>query len=78
VAPPPVEANFDALFDAPDPLGAAGNVCGLPALALPMGFAAGLPLSLQLVGPPRTEARLLSAGALLQARTSFHTARPPL
>jgi aspartyl-tRNA(Asn)/glutamyl-tRNA(Gln) amidotransferase subunit A len=78
VAPPRVEENFDALFDAPDPLGAAGNVCGLPALALPMGLAAGLPLSLQLVGPPRAEARLLSAGALFQARTSFHAARPPL
>jgi aspartyl-tRNA(Asn)/glutamyl-tRNA(Gln) amidotransferase subunit A len=78
VAPPRVEANFDELLGGADPLGAAGNVCGLPALALPMGFAAGLPVSLQLVGPPRTEARLLSAGALFQARTSFHAARPPL
>jgi aspartyl-tRNA(Asn)/glutamyl-tRNA(Gln) amidotransferase subunit A len=78
VAPPRVEESFDALFAVPDPLGAAGNVCGLPALALPMGFVDGLPVSAQLVGPPLSEARLLSAGAFLQARTGFHRARPPL
>lgn len=77
-APPPVEASFDELFNFPDPLGAAGNLAGLPALALPMGLVDGLPRSLQLVGPPLAEARLLSAGALFQAKTSFHLARPPL
>jgi aspartyl-tRNA(Asn)/glutamyl-tRNA(Gln) amidotransferase subunit A len=78
VAPPRVDEVFDELFAAPDPLGAAGAVAGLPALALPCGFEGGLPVSLQLVGPPLSEARLLSAGALLQARTSFHRPRPPL
>jgi len=78
VKPPRVEEDFDALFAFPDPLGAAGAVAGLPALALPMGFTDGLPVSLQLVGPPRSEARLLCAGALFQARTTFHLARPPL
>ena len=78
VAPPGAEELFDGLLDLPDPLGAAGNLCGLPALALPMGMARGLPVSLQLVGPPLAEARLLSAGAWLQGRTDFHLARPPL
>jgi aspartyl-tRNA(Asn)/glutamyl-tRNA(Gln) amidotransferase subunit A len=78
VMPPRVEENFDAALDLPDPLGAAGNLCGLPALALPMGFVQGLPISLQLVGPPLSEARLLSAGAWLQRRTDYHLARPPL
>jgi aspartyl-tRNA(Asn)/glutamyl-tRNA(Gln) amidotransferase subunit A len=78
VAPPRVDEDFDALFSAPDPLGAAGAVAGLPALALPAGLEAGLPVSLQLVGPPLSEARLLSAGALIQARTDFHRPRPPL
>lgn len=39
----------------------------LPALSLPCGFtAAGLPVALQLVGPPRGEARILSAAALME------------
>jgi aspartyl-tRNA(Asn)/glutamyl-tRNA(Gln) amidotransferase subunit A len=78
VPPPRLEEGLDALDALPDPLGAAGAVAGLPALALPMGFADGLPLSVQLVGPPLSEARLLSVGALLQVRTDFHLARPPL
>lgn len=78
VAPPRVEENFDDALNYPDLIGAAGNVCGLPALALPMGLVKGLPVSLQLVGPPLTEARLLSTGAWLQSRTGYHLARPPL
>jgi aspartyl-tRNA(Asn)/glutamyl-tRNA(Gln) amidotransferase subunit A len=78
VAPPRVEENFDAALNYPDLLGAAGNLCGLPALALPMGFVDGLPVSLQLVGPPLAEARLLSVGAWLQRRTDYHLSRPPL
>jgi amidase len=43
------------------------SVTGCPALAIPAGFSAeGLPIGLQLVGPPRSEARLLAAGALLE------------
>ncbi|WP_242343486.1 amidase [Anaeromyxobacter terrae] len=77
-APPRVEESFDALFASPDPLGAAGNVAGLPAVALPMGFSGKLPLSMQLVGPPLEEGRLLSVAALFQARTEHHLARPDL
>ncbi len=40
-----------------------------PALSLPCGFtAAGLPVGLQMVGPPRGEAKLLAAAALLEDR----------
>jgi aspartyl-tRNA(Asn)/glutamyl-tRNA(Gln) amidotransferase subunit A len=77
-APPRVEESFDTLFSAPDPLGAAGNVAGLPAIALPMGFSGGLPISMQLVGPPLEDRRVLSAAAAFQARTAFHRERPPL
>ncbi|WP_242361171.1 amidase [Anaeromyxobacter sp. SG17] len=76
--PPRVEENFDAISESPDPLGAAGNVAGLPAVALPMGFSGKLPLSLQLVGPPLEEGRLLSVAALFQAKTQHHLARPEL
>ncbi len=77
-APPRVEEVFDELFSAPDPLGAAGNAAGLPAIALPMGLVSGLPVSLQLVAPPLEESRLLAAAALFQSRTAHHLARPPL
>ncbi|HYG69887.1 MAG TPA: amidase [Anaeromyxobacteraceae bacterium] len=75
-APPRVEEVFDELFASPDPLGAAGNVAGLPALAFPMGFVDDLPMSAQLVGPALEDARVLAAGAWLQERTEHHRVRP--
>jgi aspartyl-tRNA(Asn)/glutamyl-tRNA(Gln) amidotransferase subunit A len=77
VAPPPVDEPLAPLAAIPDPLGAAGALAGLPAVALPAGFARGLPVSVQLVAPPLEEARLLSAAMLFQSRTSHHLARPP-
>ena len=44
------------------------SLTGCPALSLPCGFtAAGLPVGLQLVAPPRGEAALLSAAALAES-----------
>jgi len=63
---------------APDPLAAAVALGGLPALTLPAGLVAGRPVAVRLVAPPLEEARLLSAGALFQARSSHHLHRPPL
>jgi aspartyl-tRNA(Asn)/glutamyl-tRNA(Gln) amidotransferase subunit A len=58
---------------------AAGNLAGLPALCFPCGFSPeGLPLSLQLVGPPFSENLLLSLGAWFQSQTDWHVRRPPL
>ena len=43
------------------------TLTGCPALSLPCGFtASGLPVGLQLVGPPRGEAKLLAAAAALE------------
>ncbi len=61
----------------PGAISAAGNLAGLPAVALPMGFANGLPLGMQLVGEPFDDARVLAAAAFFQARTRFHLERPP-
>jgi aspartyl-tRNA(Asn)/glutamyl-tRNA(Gln) amidotransferase subunit A len=42
------------------------DVLGWPALALPAGFTAnGLPASIQLIGPPGADARVLAAGTVL-------------
>ena len=55
----------------------AANLAGLPALVLPCGFADGLPVALQLVGPPFSENVLLAIGREFQQRTDWHRRRPP-
>jgi amidase len=42
------------------------NLAGLPALALPVPAGGPLPASVQLIGPPGAEERLLAAGAALE------------
>jgi aspartyl-tRNA(Asn)/glutamyl-tRNA(Gln) amidotransferase subunit A len=60
-------------------LSVAGNLAGLPALTLPIGFtASGLPMSMHAVAAPYREANLLALGALVQSRTEHHQRRPPL
>jgi len=57
---------------------AAGNLAGLPAVCFPCGFSPeGLPLSLQIVGPPFSENLLLSLVAWFQSQTDWHVRRPP-
>ena len=49
------------------------NYFGLPALAVPAGFdSRGLPVGLQIVGRPGSDAQLLEIGVRLQARTDWH------
>ena len=56
----------------------AGNLCGLPALALPNGFGEnGLPTSLSFLGPAFSERDLVRLGAAYQQKTDWHTKRPP-
>ncbi len=54
----------------------AANLAGLPALSLPCGFTAGLPVGLQLMGPRLSEERILSAGAAFPPVTTHHQAEP--
>jgi aspartyl-tRNA(Asn)/glutamyl-tRNA(Gln) amidotransferase subunit A len=52
------------------------SLAGLPAMALPCGFDAGLPLGLQLIGPHFGERALLETGHLFQQHTGWHRERP--
>ena len=53
------------------------NYLGVPALVVPCGFdSRGLPLSLQLVGRPFSEALLLAAGRAYQRATDWHRRVP--
>jgi amidase len=55
------------------------NFSGSPTLTLPNGFdSAGMPLSMQLVGPHLSEDVLTRAGHAFQIATSWHKQRPPV
>jgi aspartyl-tRNA(Asn)/glutamyl-tRNA(Gln) amidotransferase subunit A len=55
------------------------NLAGVPALAVPVGAApSGLPISMQLVGRPFAEARLLAVADAYQRATRWHLAVPAL
>ncbi|CAD5964234.1 Putative amidase [Planktothrix tepida] len=55
------------------------NVSGQPAIAIPTGFtSAGLPLGVQLVGKPATEATLIALAAQLEAVQPWEHHRPPI
>jgi aspartyl-tRNA(Asn)/glutamyl-tRNA(Gln) amidotransferase subunit A len=54
------------------------NLAGLPGLSVPCGLVRGLPVGLQLTGPPFAEAALFRAGHAFQRRTAHHLARPAL
>jgi len=66
----PKDAGLTALIPA-------GNLAGMPALSLPCGFAANLPVGLQLAGAPFTENTLLAVGKEFQSRTDWHKRKPP-
>ncbi|MFD5125679.1 amidase [Streptomyces sp. NPDC058385] len=55
------------------------SVLGAPALSVPAGFTgAGLPVGLQIVGPPRAERTVLEVGAAYEAATGHGRRRPSL
>ena len=54
------------------------NLAGIPGLAIPCGFAAGLPAGLQLLARPFDEETLLRLGAAYQAGTDHHLQSPKL
>ena len=52
------------------------NLAGLPALSIPCGFAGGLPVGVQLIGPHFAEGRLLAAAHSYQRETDWHLQAP--
>lgn len=52
------------------------NPAGVPALALPCGFADGLPVGMQLIGNFLSEDTLFQLGYAYQQRTAWHRQRP--
>ena len=57
----------------------AGNLAGLPAVFFPCGFGTdGLPVGLQVVGPPFSEPLLVALVEAYQRETDHHLRRPPV
>jgi aspartyl-tRNA(Asn)/glutamyl-tRNA(Gln) amidotransferase subunit A len=52
------------------------NLAGLPAISVPCGFVAGLPVGLQIVGPHFSEARVLAVAHALQRESDWHRRVP--
>jgi aspartyl-tRNA(Asn)/glutamyl-tRNA(Gln) amidotransferase subunit A len=76
---PPIDRDLYETLPYADPVGAVGNACGLPAIALPSGFGrGGLPAGFQIIGPAFEEGLLCDLGELYQARTRHHLRRPPV
>ena len=54
------------------------NIAGLPAISIPCGLAQGLPVGLQIMGPPLGEEAILRAAHAYEQATSWHGMRPGL
>ena len=77
----PTDKNFEDVYpgiSGGPALIPAGNLCGLPAIAMPNGFGEnGLPTSLSFMGPAFSEPELVALGNAYQERTGWHSRRPP-
>jgi len=73
---------LDEVDEATSPLATftrAVNYFGACGLSLPAGFSAtGLPIGIQLIGPPFAEATLIRLGRAFQSLTDWHLRRPDL
>jgi aspartyl-tRNA(Asn)/glutamyl-tRNA(Gln) amidotransferase subunit A len=79
VAATPLEVNLDDVFKAGDPLGAIGNLCGLPALTVPCGFTEkNLPAGIQFVARAGDDLAVIQAARTYQQHTDWHKRHPKL
>lgn len=75
VPAPPLE-GIDEASPVPAYFTRPQNYLGLTALALPAGLHEGLPMSVQIVGKPYAERRILEIGKALQDATGYNQLRP--
>jgi aspartyl-tRNA(Asn)/glutamyl-tRNA(Gln) amidotransferase subunit A len=79
VAATPLEMNLETDLAFPDPLGAIGNLCGLPALSVPCGFTEkNLPVGLQFVGRAGDDFAVIRAARTYQQHTDWHRKNPKI
>ena len=79
VAATPLELNLETDLSFPDPLGAIGNLCGLPALSVPCGFTdKNLPVGMQFLAKAGNDFAVIQAARTFQMHTDWHRRRPKL
>ena len=54
------------------------NIAGLPAISIPAGFAAGLPIGMQIIGPPFSEETLLKIAYAYEQATEWPKRKPSI
>jgi aspartyl-tRNA(Asn)/glutamyl-tRNA(Gln) amidotransferase subunit A len=75
----PLDFNLETGLSFPDPLGAIGNLCGLPALSVPCGFTEKhLPVGLQFAARAGDDFGVILAGRTFQSQTEWHRRHPKL
>jgi len=74
-----LDFNLETGLTFPDPLGAIGNLCGLPALSVPCGFTdKRLPVGIQFVARAGDDFAVIQAARTFQAHTDWHKRHPKL
>ena len=75
----PLTLNLMTGLSFADPLGAIGNLCGLPALVVPCGFTSKqLPVGIQFVAQAGDDEAALQAGRAFQQASDWHRKHPNL
>ena len=73
----PLTLNLETGLAFPDPLGAIGNLCGLPALSVPCGFTEkNLPIGLAFVSGAGDDIAAIQAARAFQQHTDWHKRHP--
>jgi len=75
----PLDLNLETGLSFSDPLGAIGNLCGLPALSVPCGFTEKhLPVGIQFVARAGDDFAVIQAARTFQSHTDWHRRHPKL
>ena len=75
----PLTLNLETDLAFPDPLGAIGNLCGLPALSVPCGFTEkNLPIGLEFVAGAGDDIAAIQAARTFQQHTDWHRRHPKI
>ena len=75
----PLTLNLETGLNFPDPLGALGNLCGLPAMSVPCGFTdKNLPVGLQFVARAGDDFAVILAARTFQQHTDWHKRHPKI